>query len=73
MIFKYKIDSLTEEELMILMYILSENSGSDFEWHKEYLVALRPTELFETLNKWAPKIKEDKRQSMQNIVDKLIG
>ena len=73
MIFKYKIDSLTEEELMILMYVLSENSGPDFEWHKEYLVALKDKELFELLNKWAPKIREDKRQSMQNIVDKLIG
>jgi hypothetical protein len=55
------------------MYILSENSGPDFEWHKEYLVALKDKELFELLNKWAPRIKEDKRQSMQNIVDKLIG
>ena len=50
MIFKYKIDSLTEEELMILMYVLSENSGPDFEWHKEYLVALKDKELFELLN-----------------------
>jgi hypothetical protein len=73
MILKDKIDSLEEDELAILMYVLSENSGPDFTWHKEYLTALKEKELFNILNAWAPKIKEHKRQSMQNIVNKLIG
>ena len=73
MIFKHKINLLSEDELNILMYVLKENSKDNFEWHQEYLTALKPEILFEILNVWAGKIKPEHKHIMQSISDKLIG
>ncbi len=73
MIFKHKIDQLTEEEMCILMHVMNEHFSDGIKWEPEYINCVKPKELFTILNSYAPKIREDKRTTLQSIVDKIIG
>lgn len=73
MIYEHKIKSLTEEELGLLMYILTEYSSCKTEWNYEYLKALKPNTLFILLNESAAKAKKENIPIIQSISDKLIN
>jgi succinate dehydrogenase flavin-adding protein (antitoxin of CptAB toxin-antitoxin module) len=71
MIFQQKINSLTEEELYILLYILKKNSGDLFEWHPEYFKTIKPERLSPILDEWTGKMKEENRHKISEIKSKL--
>lgn len=71
MILQQKINSLTEEEFYILIYILQKNSGNLFEWHPEYLKAIKPERLAPILDLWATKMKEENRYKISGLKEKL--
>ena len=71
MILQQKINSLTEEELYILIYVLQNNSGDLFKWHPEYFKAINPTKLTPILDTWMAKMKEENRHKIIAIKDKL--
>lgn len=71
MIFQEKINTLTEEEIYILIHVLNSESGGLFNWHPEYFKAIKPERISPTLEKWTHKMKEENRHKMTSIRDKL--
>lgn len=73
MISQQKIDSLTDEELNILLYALNLFKTSDSEINMPELKWIRPQFAFLALNDLASKTKEEKRYVLQGIADKLMN
>ena len=71
MIYQEKVNSLTEEEIYILIHVLNSESGGLFNWHPEYFKAIRPERISQNLNKWMDKMKEENRHKMLSIKEKL--
>lgn len=72
MIRKNKIEMLTEDELTLFGYIINDSLSSREITSKEFCW-LRPQGIFNTLNEYSLKIKEDKKPILQSIVDKLLN
>lgn len=70
MIYKHKLQNLTEEEYGILYYCM--NDGTDGERvHADNMNALKIKHIFTKLNDYASKVSEEKRHVFQSIIDKL--
>ena len=72
MIYEHKLSQLTEEEIYILIHILTENSEKLLKWHTDYFKALRPTALSNLLDVWSGKMKEENRHKIDSIRSKLL-
>jgi hypothetical protein len=72
MIHKHKIEKLTEDEVNLFGYIINDSlsgreiSSNEFCW-------LRPQAVFNTLNIYAGKIKQEYKPMIQAISDKLCN
>lgn len=73
MIFNFKIKELNEEELEVLMHILTDHFKDRFEFEFQYIKFLKVKSLFELLNLYAQKCKPEGIPILQSISDKLIN
>ena len=75
MIFKQKINNLSEDELSILLYCLNDglSSRDEGEINMHNICCLKPEHVFHKLNEFAPKIKDEYRSMMQTIADKVTS
>lgn len=71
MIHRYKIKSLSEDELAVLMHLLNE--GVDKEYDEEFLTWLRPSFVHELLKAGESKIKPESKEVIDSIRKKLIS
>ncbi len=75
MIFKQKINDLSEDELSILLYCLNDglSSRDEGEINMHNICCLKPEHVFHKLNEFAPKIKDEYRSMLQTIADKVTS
>jgi hypothetical protein len=69
-----KLDSLTEDQVALLLYCINDgrlNKQKDYFY--EDLKFIKPMYAFKKLNEYAPKIKQEYRSMMQDIVNKAIN
>lgn len=71
MIHRYKIKSLSEDELAVLMHLLNE--GVDKEYDEALLTWLRPEFVHELLKAGESKIKPESKEIIDSIRKKLIS
>lgn len=71
MIHNHKLLKLTDDELTVLLYIVN-NECKTREFTVESLCWLRPKWVYQTLNAWVDKIKEEHKSLLQSIVDKVV-
>lgn len=68
-----KLDSLNEEQVLILLYCVNDGCiNKKRDYYYEDLKFIKPMRAFEKLNEFAPKIKPEYRDLMQDIVNKLM-
>ncbi|NBP03962.1 MAG: hypothetical protein EBU90_28485 [Proteobacteria bacterium] len=70
MIANHKLDSLTEDELCVLLFVIN---NTDRQFEKTELCWLNPKWVYIKLNEAANKIKPEHKPMLQSIVDKLIN
>lgn len=74
MILKSKLNTLTEEELCILLYCMNDGiSGRFDEINMHNIQWYRPEYVFSKLNEFASKIKTEYRPLIQTVADKVTG
>lgn len=74
MIIKSRLESLTEDELCILLYCMNDGmSGREDEVNLHNIQWHRPQYVFNKLNEFVGKIKSEHRTMLQAIADKVTG
>jgi hypothetical protein len=74
MIYKHRLEKLSEEELSILLYCLNHpnQDENNLKYRYEYLHFLKPNFVNESLKKMGTNLSIDKKQFLQNISEKLF-
>lgn len=74
MITKSRLESLTEDELCILLYCMNDGmSGREHEVNLHNIQWYRPQYIFNKLNEFVGKIKPEHRSLLQSTADKVTG
>jgi hypothetical protein len=73
MIHKHKLESLTEDEMSLLLYCLNESKCGETIIDTDNIKCIRTKFVYTTLNEHAQTIKEEHRHILQGIVDKIVG
>ena len=72
MIRRDKIEKLTEDEFVVLGYIINDSLPERVVTSDQFYL-LQPQWLFVTLNEYAYKIKDEHKPMVQSIADKLLN
>jgi hypothetical protein len=74
MIYKHRLEKLTEEELGVLLYCLNFPNENEDSWIYKYdkLPFLRHQFVSATLSKFGSNLSTEKKQFLQNIYEKLF-
>ncbi len=70
---RHKLEKLNEDQVAVLLYCLNDGlSASEKEITYDDLKFIQPMYAFQKLNEFAPKIKNEHRQMMQDIVNLAV-
>lgn len=68
-----KLNSLTEDEKNLLLFITNKHKTSDYSLETEYLPFLKKGFVYETLRHEQPNLKDDKKWLVDSILYKLLN
>ena len=70
---RHKLEKLNEDQVAVLLYCLNDGlSANEKEITYDDLKFIQPMYAFQKLNEFAPKIKNEHRQMMQDIVNLAV-
>ena len=71
MIFKYKIESLSDDELSLLLYIINKYDPPSIVVDSTIVTSIRLTKLCKKLNLALSEIKEEYKEVLYSMAEKL--